>query len=41
VKIVRKITFGALAITFLFVGAVESKGASARGISLQEIVMNV
>lgn len=36
----KKIIFGTLAITFLFVGAVESKGASARGISPQEIVMN-
>jgi hypothetical protein len=36
----KKIIFGILAITLLFLGTVESNGASARGISPQEIVMN-
>jgi hypothetical protein len=39
-EIIKKIVFGILAVTFLFLGAVESKGASARGMSPQEIVMN-
>jgi len=37
---IKKITFGILAITFLFLGAVELGEASVGEISPQEIVVN-